>query len=151
AMRGIDGQIVDVELGARLLELRQHVSGETADHRAFGVQRGDREEGIALEQLSQVACGGLIVEIGRRVIECAGKEAEHGAQDVCIAGSEDADLRGGIHHSPAAFSQRPRARSRARSAAETLSAGAVALQRETQSRPSSRCAKTRYFRPTWKE
>jgi hypothetical protein len=56
AMAVGDGKVVEVDLGAGLLELRQHVRGKAADD-FRSVERGNGDEVVAGEQRAEVGVG----------------------------------------------------------------------------------------------
>src|SRR5688572_3424943 len=77
-MRPGDGQIVDVHLAARLLELRQDIGCEAADDR-LAARRGEGDEGVAAEQAPHVRRVGPRVAVRARVLEGL---AEHREQRI---------------------------------------------------------------------
>jgi hypothetical protein len=71
-------QVVDVDLAALLLELVEHVGGETPEHRRI-LDRGKRDEPLAAEQPREIIVAGP----GRAVsLDLAERFAEHGQHRV---------------------------------------------------------------------
>jgi len=83
ALRGIDGEVIDVELASCLLELRQHIAGEATDNR-IARERGDRDERVAREQRLEVGVVGLSRGV-RRVADATASEATVTASSVADA------------------------------------------------------------------
>src|SRR6185295_7536707 len=92
----VHGKVVDVDLAAGLLELRQHVSRKAADD-SHSIQGCNCDERVARKQATKVVVVRLSAQVGFPVVEGRAKKRQQRAKFDYVCGIECAGSSDRIH------------------------------------------------------